>query len=162
MTRAEGQRNRGFFGIGVWHPKTEQNIGTLLRTAYLYDAAFVFTVGRRYRQQASDTPKTPYQMPLLHYTDIDDLIEHLPHAAPLVGVELDPRASRLDKFAHPESAVYLLGAEDHGLPQDVIDKCHHLVVLDSVRPQSMNVATAGSIVIYDRHIKAKKMQLVGA
>jgi tRNA(Leu) C34 or U34 (ribose-2'-O)-methylase TrmL len=51
-------------------------------------------------------------------------------------------------------ATYLLGAEDHGLPVDVIDRCHSLVVLDSIQPQSMNVATAGSIVIYDRHIKS--------
>lgn len=161
MSRAEHRTARGFFGVGVYHPKTEENIGTLLRTAYLYDASFVFTVGRRYRAQATDTPKTPRHMPLLHYTDIDDLIEHLPYAAPLVGVELDPRATRLDKFQHPQQAVYLLGAEDMGLPQDVIDRCHHLVVLDAVRPQSMNVATAGSIVIYDRHIKATKDQLVG-
>ncbi len=49
-------------------------------------------------------------------------------------------------------------AEDRGLPQSVIEKCHHLVMLDSIQPQSMNVATAGSIVIYDRHIKAMKRQ----
>ena len=153
MTRREGKKARGFFAVGVYHPKTEANIGTLMRTAYLYDAAFVFTVGRRYVEQASDTPKVKNQIPLFHYNDIQDLIDHLPDGAPLVGVELDPRATYLDKFNHPPKAVYLLGAEDHGLPVEVTDKCHHLVILDSVKPQSMNVATAGSIVIYDRHIK---------
>lgn len=147
--------SRGYFGIGVYHPKTEQNIGTLMRTAHLYDAAFVFTVGRRYKQQASDTPKTGLHTPLFHFETVDDLIAHLPNGSPLVGVELDPRATPLHEFSHPERATYLLGAEDYGLPVDVIDKCHSLVVLDSVKPQSMNVATAGSIVIYDRHIKTK-------
>ena len=146
--------SRGFFAVGAYHPKTEVNIGTLLRTAYLYDAAFVFTVGARYKQQASDTPKTARQMPLFHFADIDDLIEHLPHAAPLVGVELDPRATPLHEYKHHSQAVYLMGAEDHGLPQNVIDRCHDLVVLDSLQPQSMNVSVAGSIVIYDRHVKS--------
>lgn len=154
--------SRGFFAVGVYHPKTEANIGTLLRTAYLYDAAFVFTVGRRYRPQASDTPKTPRQIPLFHFDTIDDLHGHLPHGAPLVGVELDPRATQLHEYEHPQAAVYLLGAEDSGLPQHVIDRCHDLVVLSSVQPQSMNVATAGSIVIYDRHVKSLARKAVFA
>lgn len=75
----------GFFGVGVYHPKTEMNIGTLMRTAFLYDAAFVFTVGQRYRHQASDTTKTSTKVPLFHFASIDDLIEHLPDSSPLVG-----------------------------------------------------------------------------
>ena len=147
---------RGFFAIGVYHPKTEQNIGTLMRSAFLYDAAFVFTVGQRYHRQASDTPKTEGSIPLFHFETVEDLHAHLPNGAPLVGVELDPRAIPLHEFTHPERGVYLLGAEDRGLPQRVIEQCHHLVVLDSIQPQSMNVATAGSIVIYDRHVKAMR------
>jgi tRNA G18 (ribose-2'-O)-methylase SpoU len=145
---------RGFFAVGVCHPKTEQNIGTLMRTAYLYDAAFVFTVGHRYRTQASDTPKATLHIPLFHFPTVDDLVEHLPNGAPLVGVELDPRGEQLHEYSHPERAVYLLGAEDQGLPQDVIARCHSLVEIASVQPQSMNVATAGSIVLYDRHVKS--------
>lgn len=145
---------RGFFAVGVYHPKTEANIGTLMRSAFLYDAAFVFTVGRRYKEQASDTPRTARHIPLFHFDTVSDLIEHLPHGAPLVGIELDPRATVLHEYSHRERAVYLLGAEDNGLPVDVIDRCHELVVLDSVQPQSMNVATAGSIVLYDRHVKS--------
>jgi tRNA G18 (ribose-2'-O)-methylase SpoU len=144
---------RGFFAVGVYHPKTAVNIGTLLRTAYLYDAAFVFTVGRRYKVQASDTPNTTRHIPLFHFETVDDLISHLPDSTPLVGVELDPRAIPLHEYEHPIRAAYLMGAEDHGLPQHVIDRCHDLVVLDSPQPQSMNVSVAGSIVIYDRHAK---------
>jgi len=146
--------NRGYFGIGVYHPKTEQNIGTLMRSAYLYDAAFVFTVGRRYRRQASDTQKTDLHVPLFHFETIEDLINHLPNSAPLIGIELDPRGRQLHEYKHPERAVYLLGAEDRGLDQRVIDMCHSLIEIPTPQPQSMNVATAGSIVLYDRHAKA--------
>ncbi len=146
----------GFFAIGVSHPKVEQNIGTLLRSAHLYGAAFVFTIGRRYRRQATDTPKTPQSTPLLHFTTVDDLHAHLPDGAPLVGVELDPRAVPLSRFVHPPRAVYLLGAEDHGLTADERDRCHHLVQIESARPQSMNVASAGTVLLYTRHTSSRQ------
>lgn len=152
---------RGFFAIGVYQPKTEANVGTLLRSAFLYDAAFVFTVGRRYTPQASDTPRTPRHIPLFHFATIDDLHAHLPNSAPLVGVELDPRATPLHEYEHHERAVYLLGAEDHGLPLDVTERCHELIVIDSIQPQSMNVSVAGSLVIYDRHVKQTIRTKVG-
>lgn len=153
---------RGFFAIGVYHPKTEANIGTLMRSAYLYNAAYVFTIGRRYRRQASDTPHTTLHIPLFHFESIEDAISHLPDSTPLVGVELDPRGKKLHEYKHPERAAYLLGAEDRGLPQKVIDMCHALIEIPTPQPESMNVATAGSIVLYDRHVKELARTAVNA
>lgn len=149
--------SRGFFAIGVSHPKVEANVGTLLRSAHLYEAAFVFTVGRRYQAQCSDTPKTPLHTPLLHFADIDDLVAHLPWSTPLVGVELDPRAVPLGDFRHPDRAVYLLGAEDHGLTVTERDRCHHLVQIESPRAASMNVATAGTVLLYTRQMTRQRV-----
>ncbi|MGQ4513630.1 TrmH family RNA methyltransferase [Streptomyces sp. DW26H14] len=146
---------RGFFAVGIYHPKRDINVGGLWRAATLYGAAYVFTVGARYNRQATDTPKTPLHTPLHHYADMDDLMQHLPWSCPLVGVELDARASRLTDYKHPQRAVYLLGAEDHGLPQQVMDQCHDLVVIPTARTFSHNVASAGSIVLHDRHVKAE-------
>lgn len=143
----------GFFAVGIYHPKRDVNVGTLWRTACSYGAAFVFTVGARYRRQASDTTNTPTVLPLLHFTDIDDLIRHLPHACPLVGVELDPRATRLNDYKHRPRAAYLLGAEDHGLPPSVVDRCHDLVEIEAVRAGSLNVAVAAAVVLHDRHVR---------
>lgn len=147
---------RGYFGIGVYHPKTEHNIGTLWRSAHLFGAAFVFTVGRRYSRQATDTPKTARHTPLFHYPDVDDLREHLPHASPLVGVELAAGARALPGYVHPERAVYLLGAEDNGIPERVLDQCHAVISIPTTQPQSLNVAVAGSIIIYDRSTKSRE------
>jgi len=146
---------RGFFAIGVVHGKTPQNIGTLLRSAHLYEAAFVFTVGKRYDRQASDTPATPRHTPLFNFTDVDDLHAHLPFGCPLVGIELDERSVPLSNFTHPERACYLLGAEDHGLTATDLDRCHHVVQIETARPQSMNVAVAGSLVLHDRFVSMK-------
>lgn len=149
---------RGFFGVVVYEPKMECNIGTLWRAAFLNDAAFVGTVGARYRKQASDTPNTTNHVPLIHYTDFDDLLEHLPANCPLIAIELDECSKTLTEFSHPERAVYLLGAEDHGIPTAVLDRCDYIVQIPTVRPWSMNVAAAGSIVMYDRLAKRPALE----
>lgn len=141
---------RGYFGVAVWHPKHEVNIGTLWRSAHLYGAAFIATVGRRYEPQASDTSGTANHVPLFAYDTIDDLVEHLPHSCPLIGVELTPEAVLLPQFHHPIRGVYLLGAEDHGLPLKVLKRCHQVVQIPTDKPWSMNVSTAGTVVMYDR------------
>lgn len=139
---------RGFYAIGIEHGKHSINMGTLWRSANILDAAYIFTVGRRFKRQASDTLKTWRHLPTFHYADMDDLYAHLPYNCLLVGVEMDPRATPLASFAHPERAVYLLGAEDHGLTREATERCHRLVVLPG--EHSMNVSVAGSIVMYDR------------
>jgi tRNA G18 (ribose-2'-O)-methylase SpoU len=149
--------SRGFFAIGICHNRTPANLGTLWRSAQMYDAAFIFTVGARYRQQASDTPKTPRHKPLFHFADLADLIDHLPHSTPLVGIELDPRATMLGEFVHPERACYLLGAEDHGLTVEQRDACHQLVQIEGPKPQSLNVSVAGSLVMHHRWTTSRRM-----
>jgi tRNA G18 (ribose-2'-O)-methylase SpoU len=143
----------GYFGIAIWRPKTAVNVGTLWRSAWLNDAAFLGTIGARYTRQPSDTVGTPNHVPLIHYSDIDDLINHLPYGCPLIGVELDGRAKPLPEFSHPPRAVYLLGAEDHGIPPRILDRCHYVVQIPTVREWSMNVAVAGAIIMYDRLAK---------
>ncbi|MNG20274.1 23S rRNA (guanosine-2'-O-)-methyltransferase RlmB [compost metagenome] len=69
----------------------------------------------------------------------------------MVGVELNENASDLETFEHPRRCVYLLGAEDHGLPKKAMEKCHHLVKFKSSK--SLNVAVAGTIVMYDRNLE---------
>lgn len=139
---------RGFFAVGIVQGKTVENLGTLWRTANLFGAAFIFTVGRRYKRQCSDTMQTPRHVPLFHFDTVDDLIEHLPDSCPLVGVELNEDATPCHLLKHPERACYLLGAEDNGLSKADQAKCHEIVKLPG--DYSLNVAVAGSLVIYDR------------
>lgn len=146
--------SRGYFAVGIYHPKRELNVGGLWRSASLFGATLVFTVGSRYRHQASDTMRTPSHVPLQHFGDAEDLIAHLPHGCRLVGVELDPRARPLGRYVHPERAAYLLGAEDHGLPDHVRDRCHDLVQIETPSAWSMNVASAGTVLLYARHMQA--------
>ena len=140
--------SRGFFGIGIENHKTPMNLGTLWRSAYIFDAAFIFTVHRRYPKQASDTVKAWRHVPLLNFDDFDAFWAGLPFDCPVVGLEQDARARDLEQFTHPERAVYLLGAEDHGLSKEARQRCHQLVQVPS--RLCLNVAVAGSIVMWHR------------
>lgn len=145
-------RPRGYFGIGMEHPKKESNLGTLWRSASNLGAGFIFTIGARYRQQASDTVKAWRHIPLYSFTTLEDFRAHgIPYDCQLIGVEIEDRAVPLARFAHPERCVYLLGAEDHGLTKQATAACQHLVVIPSER--CLNVAVAGAIVMYDRATK---------
>jgi len=139
---------RGYCGIVMYQPKTSSNWGSLMRTADILNVNFIATIGQRFPKQAADTLKSWRHTPTFQFDDIDDLCKHLPYSCHLVGIELTPKAIELKDFSHPERAVYLLGAEDNGLPNKVLDKCHGVVKLRG--GTSMNVSCAGSIVLYHR------------
>lgn len=146
--------NSGFVGIGIENGKTIPNLGTLWRSAEILGASFIFTAGRRYRKQSSDTLKSWRRLPLFDYRDFADLYEHLPYDCQLVGVELDERAVSLASFDHPKRCIYLLGAEDNGLTREARDRCHRLVQLPGAH--SLNVAACGTVVLYDRVTKGER------
>jgi len=139
---------RGYFGIGVYHPKTKVNIGVLWRSASVFGAAYLFTIGHRYQYQCSDTMKSFRHIPLFSFDSFDAFFGYMPRLGRLVGVEIDAKAKPIRNFAHPQQAVYLLGAEDYGLPQKVLDKCWAIVQLPGER--CLNVSVAGSVVMFDR------------
>ncbi|MDX1652200.1 MAG: RNA methyltransferase [Brumimicrobium sp.] len=137
-----------YCGIGILQHKRDYNIGTLWRSAYILGASYIFTVGKNYKKQTSDVLKTWARMPLFHYDSFEDLKKNIPYDCRLVGIELDERAVPLKEFDHPRRAIYLLGAEDNGLPPQVLEECHYLVQLPGTN--SLNVAVAGSLVLNDR------------
>ena len=148
--------NRGFFGIAILNPKREPNVGVLWRSASIFGASFIATVGKvRYKHNGSDTMKSWKHLPLFHFESIDDLRLHLPKDCSLVGVEMTAKSSNLQSYVHPERALYLLGAEDWGIPFEVIQKLDYVIKISTQIDISLNVGVAGSIVCYDRCLKGK-------
>lgn len=143
--------DRGFYGVGIVGTKTAVNVGVLWRSAYALGAAFIFTAGRRYPQQAADTVKAWKHVPLIEFQDGQAMLDALPKGCVPVAVELDDRARPLERFVHPERACYILGAEDTGIPPTILDQCHAVVQIPG--RYCLNVGVAGSIVLYDRVAK---------
>ena len=162
---ANATRNLGYFGIGVYQPKFGVNVGTLWRSAFAMGASFFFTIGERFPKEAwrnivradhalgqqSDTTVTHRHIPYMRFDSIEAARQGLP-MADFIGVELDARAEPLQGFSHPKRAAYLLGAEDNGLPQAVLDECFGIVQIPGT--YCLNVSVAGSIVLYDRVAKS--------
>lgn len=146
----EDQANRptAYFEVGVFQPKREHNTGTLWRSALQMGASGLFTIGRRYQAQSSDIFQAAKTIPLTHYATFQDFLANRPEGVPLVAIEMG--GEKLASFQHPDRAIYLLGAEDNGLPAFVLEKCDKLVSLEAVRQPSYNLAVSGSIVLYHR------------
>jgi tRNA (guanosine-2'-O-)-methyltransferase len=144
-------RNKGYFGIGIINPKSKTNVGSLWRSANILGASFIFTIGKRIPKQASDTMKTCNSIPFYYYETFEEFYKTMPYNCPLIGIELDERSIKVERYQHFDRCVYLLGAEDNGISPEVRNKCHQLVQLPI---GNYNVANAGSIIMYDRYLKA--------
>lgn len=141
--------SNGFFGIGILNPETNENIGTLWRSAYIMGASFIFTIGKRkFDKQATDVTQSWNKIPFYLHQNFDDFYQSLPYSTKLIGVEMTNQSKALNEYKHPARAVYLLGSESCGLPEQVINKCHDIIALPG--DFSLNVASTGSIVLYDR------------
>lgn len=146
---------KGYCAIGVFRGKTHHNIGTLWRSAYILGASYIFTVEGRYKKQASDVVRTWSRIPMFNHKTFDDFLKNIPYDCRLVGIEIDDRSEMLHEFEHPKRAIYLLGAEDTGLPEFVKEKCHFLVKLPG--NSSLNVGVTGGIVLHDRVSKVESV-----
>lgn len=156
MTRRAQAKGRGYFALGVERPKHADNIGTLLRSAVCFDAAFLYTVGRRFPKQASDTVRSWRHTPIIEFADVEDWHAHLPFDCVPVGVELVEGARPLESYTHPQRAIYLLGPEDGSLSRAAQDVCREIVQIDT--RYCLNLAAAGTVLLYDRCAKAKRAQ----
>jgi tRNA G18 (ribose-2'-O)-methylase SpoU len=139
---------RGYFAVGAEGISKAVNLGNLLRSAHAFGASFVFTIGAddRALQMHTDTSKAAVHLPVYHWRSIADM--KLPKGCSLVGVEILDKAQDLPSFPHPLRAAYVLGPERGQLSPELVLRCQHLVRIPAAF--SLNVATAGAIVMYDR------------
>ena len=132
-------------------PKTKENIGTLVRSAKMFNADFVFTIGERYVSQRSAV-HLDEKIPIFYFRDFSTFREAMPPVEHYTVIELAERSKSLQEYTHPKKGIYILGAEDHGVSKEILnsDRCAFVEIEGN---SSLNVAVAGSIVLYDRQCK---------
>ena len=145
---------RGYFGIGVEGLSKPMNAGNLFRSAHAFGASFVFTVDAQYDDavRRADTSNAVDQLPYHGFESVEAMC--LPEGCALVGVELIEDAVDLPSFRHPRNAAYVLGMERGSLSPALTACCDHVVRIPT--RFSLNVATAGAVVMYDRLISAQR------
>jgi tRNA G18 (ribose-2'-O)-methylase SpoU len=134
----------------VDHVNKAMNVGNLFRTANAFGASFLFTIEAAYSpaDSKSDTSRAADQVPLYRYKEASELA--LPKGCALIGIEISETAVDLPSFRHPLRAAYVLGGERTSLDPALMERCDHIVQIPT--RFSLNVATAGAIVMYDRMI----------
>jgi len=152
---AEYRRGLRPFAVAAWEISKEHNVGTLVRTAHAAAASEVILLGEReWNVEAARTADLYTEIVQLE-ADPAVLRAHLEQRRwNLVSVELADDAVNLFDARYPERPCFLLGAELGGLPQRLIDDSELVVQI----PQwglvpCLNLAVAGSIVMYDYLVK---------
>jgi tRNA G18 (ribose-2'-O)-methylase SpoU len=147
---AEYRRRLRPFAIAAWNITKEHNVGSLVRTAHAVAAEEVILVGERdWNVEAARTAEL--YTTITHLPDMTAFRHHLSaRRFQLVTIELDPRAVSVFDARYPERPCFLLGAELGGVPDELLAAADLVVQI----PQwglvpSLNLAVAGSIVLYD-------------
>ena len=144
---------RGYSCIGIVNPKNPLNIGSALRAALIYDAAFLAISGERRKSWrlnhiATDTMSAIKHIPLIW---VDDLSKMVPHDCVPIAVDIIEGAKTLMEFSHPERAFYIFGPEECTLGKEITDWCISTVYVPT--KGSMNLAASINVVLYDRLLK---------
>lgn len=145
---------RGYFGIALWLPKYEVNVGSVMRSALVFGARFVIVVGDRYRRQRTDTPNILGTIPIWHTPDGESFWRVMPEECQLVSLELDAYAKPLPSYDHPLRAVYVFGPEDGDVPDGVRERSQ---VVQIPGTNCLNLASSASILMYDRIAKRARL-----
>lgn len=155
MLAAARSRGEPAFLLMLDSVQDPQNLGTLLRTAEAVAAHGVILAERR---AAGVTPAVVKasagaveHLKIAQVTNLSRTLEELKRANVwVIGLENTPQAQDLRKTDFKLPLVLVLGSEGTGLSRLVREKCDFLVRLPMWgRVDSLNVAVAGSIVLYE-------------
>lgn len=136
---------RGYAAIGLYAPKTDANVGAVLRAAGVFGARLVVVAKSRVRAASTDTMQAYRHMPV---QTCDDLLAARPWQSSLVVVECVDGARELHTFVHPERAFYVFGPEDGSVPKEITERAQHVIRLRSKR--CLNLAATVNVVLHDR------------
>ncbi len=128
--------------LGLWQISDPGNVGTLLRTADAFGAGVSLSpecadplAPRALRASAGAI----FRVPLVGWDELPArkvaLVAH--DGEPIVTAPLEP------------PLAFLLGSEREGLPEELVTQCHKVSIPTPGDAESLNVAAAGAIALYE-------------
>lgn len=146
-------KQRGYSCVGLTNPKTNINIGSVLRACSVYEARMLAISGRRYSTAPTDTMKAYRHIPMIHS---DNLRSVIPYDCVPVAVDLIEGAIPLPEYEHPERAFYVFGPEDGTLGAATTGWCRDVIYIPT--NGCMNLAACVNVVLYDRLAKQERIK----
>jgi len=133
--------------LALWRIADPGNVGTILRTADAFGAGVALSDGcadptgpRAVRASAGAI----FRVPISGWSDLPD------HRLGLVARDGEPLA---DALLEPPLAL-LLGSEREGLPAEALAAARSVSIHMPGEAESLNVAAAGAIALYELHRRA--------
>jgi tRNA(Leu) C34 or U34 (ribose-2'-O)-methylase TrmL len=144
---------KGYACIGLFNPKSPENVGSVMRAAGCYGVNSVYYTGKRYdfaKQFCTDTTKQHLEIPLIGVEDLQSII---PLDCVPVAVELIEGAKPLIDYKHPPRAFYIFGPEDGTLKKSITNFCRETIYVPT--KGCMNLAATANVILYDRMAKGE-------
>lgn len=139
----------GFVGIGTVGGKFNKNLGSIIRSASVFNADFVFSIGGRYSSSNTAVGHDRH-IPIFSFPDFRTFCDCIPQDATLVRADVDA-VSSLSDFEHPDKVIYLMGAEDYGFNEEVKSESVGVRIETDF---CLNQAVTAGIFLYDRQAKS--------
>jgi TrmH family RNA methyltransferase len=131
--------------LALWRVRDPGNVGTLVRSADAFGAGVMLSDGcadpygpKALRAAMGST----FRVPLLDFAPSNAVALVADGGDPLGEVDLE------------RYSTFVLGAERQGLPDDVLERCDARATIPVRGVESLNVAMAGTIALYERRRKA--------
>ena len=130
--------------LALWRVADPGNVGTLLRSADAFGAAAMLSEGcadpfgpKALRAAMGST----FRVPLRGFELRDAVALVADGGEPLEHVELE------------RYSTFVLGSERDGLPDEVLERCDVRATIPVENVESLNVAMAGTLVLYARSLR---------
>lgn len=145
------------YGVILEDPKYPRNVATVQRTCSCYGCKKLWITGKRVSLVPYEGYRLPREERMRGYKDVelkqlDFKVKELKGVVP-VAIEFTQSSENLTEFEHPENALYIFGPEDGGVSKSLLSACHRFVKIPS--RHCFNLATAATIVLYDRYMKMR-------
>jgi TrmH family RNA methyltransferase len=130
--------------LALWHVADPGNVGTLLRAADAFGAGVALSEGCA---DPTGPKAVRASMGAIFRVPLSEFDEPAGRRVALVAHGGTP----LPKLTGDGDVVLVLGAERDGLPTDVLQRCDEQVTIPQAGGESLNVAMAGAIALYELH-----------
>ncbi len=138
------------------HYKLDLNINTLIRSAEIFGAREFIIVSNKSREEIKITPKRTggamYYLPILFFQNMEEAFNYVREKGyKIIAVEQWEKAKKTYEIeTYPEPACFVLGRENTGIPEKVLEKADLVVEIPQLGiTNSLNTAMAGTIILYD-------------
>ena len=137
-------------------PLYAKNAASVMRTCAAYGIGQLWWTGDRITLELDHAGRWPREERMKGYRSVklfnhDRPLEFFDRGIVPVAIELDPTATNLVHFEHPDNAVYVFGPEDGSVTSPILRLCHWRVQIPT--RHCLNLGQAVSTVLWDRHYK---------